>query len=72
MNINLAKEFYPIRYIELIEGELSEALSLRVIDETASAYTLELQPKEKDSDLGALTGKFLNRFLERAIIEKLG
>jgi hypothetical protein len=73
MNIKVEKMFYPVELIAEVEKEFSDEINVRIVDAAGeSSYEIELVPKAPESNINIISARFLNRFLEMTIIEKLG
>ena len=70
MDIVLAHDFYPLQWITGLQAEFKDELNVEIKEIGKIDYTIELKGKTIDTNLENLTGNFLNRLLEIAIIEK--
>ena len=66
----MAHDFYPLQWITGVKAEFKDELNVEIKEIGKFDYTIELSGKTIETNVENLTGTFLNRLLEIAIIEK--
>lgn len=71
MNVVLSKEFYPLSSFSDACAEFKNDLDFIVRDDSENLYSVEIKLLGENKKLEELINKFLNRFLEISILERL-
>jgi hypothetical protein len=66
MKIRLSKQIYPVEIIRALKVDFEGKCTIKVIDGPLDSYWIEFQPGK------AAVSEFLNKLLEKTVIERFG